>query len=103
METYRKTLNEVVKKDTSGDYGKLLLAIIGDESVTITEPPQQVPAADAQAAPTTQEQPVGVRLCTLPCVTTVGYTCTCTDLWSMSQLLLFPDPQQYPPVPRTRL
>ena len=65
METYRKTLNEVVKKDTSGDYGKLLLAIIGDESVTITEPPQQAPAAEAQGAPTTQEQPVGVRLCTL--------------------------------------
>ena len=81
LETYRKTLNEVVKGDTSGDYGKLLLAIIGDESVTIPEPPQQAPAAEVQPGseePSTQEPAAGVGLCmyiayvandTLPCIT----------------------------------
>ena len=66
LETYRKTLNKVVKGDTSGDYGKLLLAIIGDESVTIPEPPQQAPAAEVQPSseePSTQEPAAGVGLC----------------------------------------
>ena len=63
LETYRKMLNEVVKGDTSGDYGKLLLA---DESVTIPEPPQQAPAAEVQSGseePSTQEPAAGVGLC----------------------------------------
>lgn len=81
MEAYRKTLNQVVKNDTSGDYGKLLLAIIGDESVTITEPQQQAPVAEAQAAPTTQEQPVGVRLQMTPSfivnVSYILHVCMC--------------------------
>ena len=97
METYRKTLNQVVKKDTSGDYGKLLLAIIGDESVTITEPPQQALAAEVQAAPTTQEQPVGVRLCTLGTNDTIIHCqcqlhTACMYVRSMSQLVWSPDP-----------
>lgn len=65
LETYRKTLNEVVKGDTSGDYGKLLLAIIGDESVTIPEPLQQAPAAEVQPGseePSTQEPAAGVGI-----------------------------------------
>ena len=80
LETYRKTLNKVVKGDTSGDYGKLLLAIIGDESVSIPEPPEQAPAAEVQPGseePSTQELAAGVGLCmymyvandTLPCIT----------------------------------
>ena len=66
LETYRKTLNKVVKGDTSGDYGKLLLAIIGDESVSIPEPPQQAIAAEVQPGseePSTQELTAGVGLC----------------------------------------
>ena len=101
LETYHKTLNKVVKGDTSGDYGKLLLAIIGDESVTIPEPPQQAPAAEVQPGseePSTQELAAGVGQCmymyvandTLPCITRLLMTQSeeCTQLLSTSFYIL---------------
>ena len=48
QETYNKTLNKVIEGDTSGDYRKLLLAIVGDENMTISDLPPSQPAAEAQ-------------------------------------------------------